>query len=159
MFSIKILFRFALLFLFLGLNSCKREKIDPSKITMRPKIFLEGAAPIPLFDEYDIQNVQIGTVQNMFSDNENDRVFAVWLGLDRRASFYLQKETSGNLGRRLQLVINGQIRGIHPIETTLTNGVLPFILPAKMTENEARFLYEQLSQSILFIRAEMESKK
>jgi len=159
MFSIKILFRFALLFLFLGLNSCKREKIDPSKITMRPKIYLQGASPIPLFDEYDIQSVQIGTVQNILSDDPSERVFAIWLSLDRRASFYLQKETSGNLGRRLQLVINGQTLGIHPIERTIANGVLPFILPTKMNENEARFLYEQLSQSILFIRAEMESKK
>ena len=159
MFSIKILFRFALLFLFLGLNSCKREKIDPSKITMRPKIYLQGASPIPLFDEYDIQSVQIGTVQNILSDDPSERVFAIWLSLDRRASFYLQKETSGNLGRRLQLVINGQTLGIHPIERTIANGVLPFILPTKMNDNEARFLYEQLSQSILFIRAEMESKK
>ena len=126
---------------------------------MRPKIYLQGASPIPLFDEYDIQSVQIGTVQNILSDDPNERVFAVWLSLDRRASFYLQKETSGNLGRRLQLVINGQTLGIHPIERTIANGVLPFILPAKMNENEARFLYEQLSQSILFIRAEMESKK
>ena len=159
MFSIKILFRFALLFLFLGLNSCKREKIDPSKITMRPKIYLQGASPIPLFDEYDIQSVQIGTVQNILSDDPSERVFAIWLSLDRRASFYWHKETSGNLGRRLQLVINGQTLGIHPIERTIANGVLPFILPTKMNENEARFLYEQLSQSILFIRAEMESKK
>lgn len=126
---------------------------------MRPKIYLQGASPIPLFDEYDIQSVQIGTVQNILSDDPSERVFAIWLSLDRRASFYLQKETSGNLGRRLQLVINGQTLGIHPIERTIANGVLPFILPTKMNENEARFLYEQLSQSILFIRVEMESKK
>ena len=140
-------------------QSCQRHKVDQSKITMRPKIYMEGASPIPLFDEYDIKGVQIGTVKNIFSSDEQDRVFAIWLSLDRRSSFFLQKETSSHLGQRLQLILNGQILGIHPIENTISNGVLPFILSTKMKEQGARILYEQLSQSIIHIQAELENQK
>ena len=119
---------------------------------------MEGSSPIPLFDEYDINGIQIGTVQNIFSDDEKDRVFAIWLSLDRRSSFYVQKETSSNLGRRLQLVANGQVLGIHPIERTISNGVLPFILSTRMNEQEARFLYEQLGQSIVYLQAELQKE-
>jgi hypothetical protein len=140
-------------------QSCQKRKIDQSKITMRPKIFLEGASPVPLFDEYDIRGAQIGTVENIFSEDSNDRVFALWLNLDRRSSFYLQKETTMRLGSRLQLVSNGQILGIHPIEKTISNGIIPFILSTRMTELGARTLYEQLGQSITYIQAELENEK
>lgn len=140
-------------------QSCQKRKIDQSKITMRPKIFLEGASPVPLFDEYDIRGAQIGTVENIFSEDSNDRVFALWLNLDRRSSFYLQKETTMRLGSRLQLVSNGQILGIHPIEKTISNGIIPFILSTRMTEQGARILYEQLGQSITYIQAELENEK
>jgi hypothetical protein len=140
-------------------QSCQKRKIDQSKITMRPKIFLEGASPVPLFDEYDIRGAQIGTVENIFSEDSNDRVFALWLNLDRRSSFYLQKETTMRLGSRLQLVSNGQILGIHPIEKTISNGIIPFILSTRMTEQGARTLYEQLGQSITYIQAELENEK
>ena len=140
-------------------QSCQKRKIDQSKITMRPKIFLEGASPVPLFDEYDIRGAQIGTVENIFSKDSNDRVFALWLTLDRRSSFYLQKETATRLGSRLQLVANGQILGIHPIEKTISNGVIPFILSTRMTESGARILYEQLGKSIIYIQAELEKQK
>ena len=140
-------------------QSCQKRKIDQSKITMRPKIFLEGASPVPLFDEYDIRGAQIGTVENIFSEDSNDRVFALWLNLDRRSSFYLQKETTMRLGSRLQLVSNGQILGIHPIEKTISNGIIPFILSTRMTEQGARTLYEQLGQSITYIQTELENEK
>lgn len=140
-------------------QSCQKRKIDQSKITMRPKIFLEGASPVPLFDEYDIIGAQVGTVENIFSEDSNDRVFALWLNLDRRSSFYLQKETTMRLGSRLQLVSNGQILGIHPIEKTISNGIIPFILSTRMTEQGARTLYEQLGQSITYIQAELENEK
>ena len=140
-------------------QSCQKRKIDQSKITMRPKIFLEGASPVPLFNEYDIRGAQIGTVENIFSEDENDRVYAVWLTLDRRSSFFLQKETSTRLGSRLQLVSNGQILGIHPIEKTISNGIVPFILSTSMTEQAARTLYEQLGQSLLYIQAELANER
>ena len=140
-------------------QSCQKRKIDQSKITMRPKIFLEGASPVPLFDEYDIRGAQIGTVENILSEDSSDRVFALWLNLDRRSSFYLQKETTMRLGSRLQLVSNGQILGIHPIEKTISNGIIPFILSTRMTEQGARTLYEQLGQSITYIQAELENEK
>ena len=139
--------------------SCKKRKIDQSKITIRPKIYMEGASPIPMFDEYDIRNAQIGTVENIFSEDENDRVFTVWLTLDRRSAFFLQKETATHIGRRLQLVSNGQTLGIHPIEQTITNGVIPFILSTQMTEQGARYLFEQLGQSLIYIQAELEREK
>jgi len=140
-------------------QSCQKRKIDQSKITMRPKIFLEGASPVPLFNEYDIRGAQIGTVENIFSEDENDRVYAVWLTLDRRSSFFLQKETTTRLGSRLQLVSNGQILGIHPIETTISNSIVPFILSTSMTEQAARTLYEQLGQSLLYIQAELANER
>ena len=157
--SSKIFFRFSIVLFVLGIQSCKERNFDQSKITMRPKIYMEGSSPIPLFDEYDMKGIQIGTVQNIFSDDEKDRVFAIWLSFDRRSSFYVQKETSSNLGRRLQLVANGQVLGIHPIERTISNGVLPFILSTRMNEQEARFLYEQLGQSITYLQAELQKEK
>lgn len=156
----KALIIFCMVALLCFLNqSCQKRKIDQSKITMRPKIFLEGASPVPLFDEYDIRGVQIGTVENIFSEDSKDRVFALWLNLDRRSSFYLQKETTTRLGSRLQLVSNGQILGIHPIEKTISNGIIPFILSTRMTEQGARILYQQLVQSINYIQAELENEK
>ena len=157
--SSKIFFRFSIVVLVFGIQSCRERNFDQSKITMRPKIYMEGSSPIPLFDEYDLKGIQIGTVQNIFSDDQKDRVFAIWLSLDRRSSFYVQKETSSNLGRRFQLVANGQVLGIHPIERTITSGVLPFILSTKMNEQEARFLYEQLGQSIVYLQAELQKEK
>ena len=48
--SINILIKstiiFCLLFFFLW-----QKKVDPSKITVRPRIFIEGAAPVPILDE------------------------------------------------------------------------------------------------------------
>ena len=140
-------------------QSCQKRKIDQSKITMRPKIFLEGASPIPLFDEYDIRTAQIGTVENIFSKDENDRVYTIWLTLDRRSSFYLQKETATRPGGRLQLVSNGQVLGIHPIEATISNGVLPFILSTRMTEQGARILYDQMGQSLIHIPAPLATER
>ena len=60
---------------------------------MRPRVFLEGAAPIPILDEYDFTSIQIGTVDNILTDNPADRRFALWFSLDRRSATTLQKET------------------------------------------------------------------
>jgi hypothetical protein len=140
------------------LASC-RQRHDPEKITMRPRIFLEGAAAIPLFDEYDLMQVQLGTIANIMSENPNDRMFALWFSFDRRSAMNLQKETVRNIGRRLHLVIGGEIVGVHPIEGGITNGVLPFVLSANMPQQNAVFLYNELNTSLMHIRAEYLAKK
>ena len=49
--------------------------------------------------------------------------------------------------------------GVHPIEGGINNGVLPFVLSANMPEENAVYLYNELSTSLVHIRAEFESKK
>jgi len=142
----------------LFLSSC-RKRHDPSKITMRPRIFLEGAAPIPLFDEYDFMQVQLGTIANIMTENPNDRMFALWFSFDRRSAMNLQKETVRNVGKRLHLVIGGEIVGVHPIEGGITNGILPFVLSSNMPQENAVFLYNELNTSLMHIRAEYLAKK
>ena len=142
----------------LSLSSC-RKRHDPDKITMRPRIFLEGSAPIPLFDEYDFRQVQLGTIANIMTENPNDRMFALWFSFDRRSSMDLQKETVRHVGKRLHLVIGGEIVGVHPIEGGITNGILPFVLSSNMPQANAVFLYNQLNTSLMHIRAEFEAKK
>lgn len=138
---------------------CQQKRFDRSKVSMRPRIFLEGASPIPLFDEYDIKGIQMGTVDNILSQDESDRVYAIWLSLDRRSAFHLQKETVRHLGKRFQLVIDGQIIGVHPIEKSVSNGILPFILSTQLNDSGAQYLYTQLSQSIFNLQSELEISK
>jgi hypothetical protein len=142
----------------LFLSSC-RKRHDPAKITMRPRIFLEGAAPIPLFDEYDLIEVQLGTIANIMSENPDARMFALWFSFDRRSAMNLQKETVRNIGRRLHLVIGGEIVGIHPIEGAIINGILPFVLSSNMPQENAVYLYNELNTSLMHIRAEYLAKK
>lgn len=146
-------------FFFPFLPSCRKGRSDPKKITMRPRVFLEGAAPIPILDEYDFTNVQIGTVDNILTDNPNDRKFALWFSLDRRSATTLQKETIRNIGKRLHLVVGGQTIGVHPIEKSISNGVLPFVLSYVATEENALFLYQELSVSLIHIKAEFAESK
>jgi hypothetical protein len=144
---------------FFTLPSCRKNKYDPKKITLRPRVYLEGSASIPLFDEYDFTSVQVGTVDNIFSDNPEDRIYAIWFGLDRRSSMALQKETIGNVGKRFQLAIAGQIIGIHPIENGISNGVLPFLLSESMTKENVNLLLQELNLSLYHIRGELEQNK
>ena len=74
----------------------------------------------------------------LFSDDPEDRIFALWFGFDRRSAMALQKETVRNIGKRLQLSIGGQLIGVHPIERGISNGVLPFILSESITEENRR---------------------
>jgi len=140
-------------------SSCRKFRSDPSLITMRPRIFLEGAAPIPIFDEYDFTGVQLGTIANIMTENPSDRMYALWFSFDRRSAMNLQKETVRNVGKRLHLVIAGEIVGVHPIEGGITNGVLPFVLSANIPQANAVMLFEQLNTSLMHIRAEYEAKK
>lgn len=140
-------------------SACRKFRHDPSKITMRPRIFLEGAAPIPLFDEYDFMQVQLGTIANIMTENPNDRMFALWFSFDRRSAMYLQRETVRNIGKHLHLVIGGEIVGVHPIEGGIANGILPFVLSSNMPQENAVFLYNELNTSLMHIRAEYLAKK
>ena len=126
---------------------------------MRPRVFLEGAAPVPILDEYDIKGVQLGTIANILTTDTTDRTFTLWFALDRRSSMTLQKETVANIGKNLQLIISGKLAGIHPIEKGISNGMLPFILPNAVTQEKAMLLYGELSQSIVHIQAEFEEQR
>jgi hypothetical protein len=141
------------------LNSCRKNRSDPKKITMRPRVFLEGAAPIPILDEYDFTSIQIGTVDNILTDNPTDRRFALWFGLDRRSATTLQKETIRNIGKRLHLVIGGQTIGVHPIERSISTGVLPFVLSSVVQEENALTLFQELNISLIHIKAEFAESK
>jgi hypothetical protein len=141
------------------LGACRKNRSDPKKITMRPRVFLDGAAPIPILDEYDFTSVQIGTVANILTDNPDDRRFALWFSLDRRSATTLQKETIRNIGKRLHLVIGGQTIGVHPIEKSISNGVLPFVLSSIAKEDSALSLFQELSISLVHIRAEFAENK
>jgi hypothetical protein len=136
--------------------SCKNKKSDPSKISVRPRVFIEGAAPVPILDEYDFTGVQLGTFADVFSENENGRIFALWLTTDRRAAITLQKETSRNLGRRLSLVVNGQAIAFHPVEKTITNGYIPFLFVNKIPEEQVMIIYNKFRESLVHLKAELE---
>jgi len=142
--------------LFIFFPGCKNRKSDPSKITVRPRVFMEGAAPIPILDEYDFTGVQLGTFSDVFSEDENGRIFALWLSTDRRASITLQKETSRNIGRRISLVVNGQAIAFHPIEKTITNGYIPFLFMQKIPEEQVMDIYNRFRESLIHLKAELE---
>ncbi len=157
--TIFTLSRFLFLVMIFSQLGCSREKYEPSKITMRPRIFIEGAAPVPIIDEYDVGGVQIGSFADILSANEQDRVFGLWLSLDRRAAITLQRETARNPGRNLHLVIGGNVIGFHPVERTISNGIIPFLFTNKVTEEEAMSFYAQLKTSIEQIQVELRRQK
>ena len=72
---------------------------------MRPRVFVENASPVPIIDEYDFTGVQIGTIDNIFTEEPDDRSYALWFSLDRRSAITLQKETVRRRGQTLQLII------------------------------------------------------
>ena len=104
------------------------------------KIFIEK-----VLDEYDFTGVQLGTFADVFSNDENGRIFALWLSTDRRAAISLQKETSRNMGKRLSLVVSGQAIAVHPIEKTITNGYIPFLFVNKIPEEQVMVIYNKFS--------------
>lgn len=159
--SVKMISRRNLLLLLLSpfIQSCRKGRSDPKKITMRPRVFLEGAAPIPILDEYDFTGVQIGTIENILTDTPDDRSFALWFSLDRRSATTLQRETIRNIGKRLHLVIAGQTIGVHPIEQSISNGVLPFVLSYVTSEENAMILFQELNISLQHIKAEFAESK
>ena len=83
----------------LSLSSCRKFRSDPKKITMRPRVFLEGAAPVPILDEYDVRLIQLGTIANIMTEEPNDRMFALWFSFDRRSAMTLQKKPFATLAK------------------------------------------------------------
>ncbi|OUU42809.1 MAG: hypothetical protein CBC16_03295 [Verrucomicrobia bacterium TMED56] len=138
---------------------CRKFRSDPSKITMRPRVFIQDSAPVPIIDEYDFTGVQIGTIANIFTDDPKDRTYAFWFSVDRRSAITLQTQSIRRKGQTLQLVIAGKVVGFHYIESAITNGVLPFVLNQNLTEENAMILFNELNQSIIHLRAELEELK
>ena len=140
-------------------SSCNNRRSDPNKITMRPRVFIENAAPVPIIDEYDFTGVQVGTIDNIFTEDLEDRTYALWFTLDRRSAITLQKASIRNRGRALQLIIGGQVVGFHVVQKAITNGVIPFVLANKLSEENAMLIYRELAQSIAHLQAELEDQK
>jgi hypothetical protein len=139
--------------------SCSRNGYDPSKITHRPRIFLDGGAPIPIVDEYDIAGTQLCSFSDIFSPDKTGRIYGVWVGLDRRAGMTMQKETAKHIGRNLNLVVNGRVIGFHPIESTITNGFVPFMFTHRKSEEEVYAFYQQLESSVRQIQLELQDQR
>ena len=156
---LKFLLRLMFLVFLMTLLSCRGQRFDPSKITMRPRVFIENAAPVPIIDEYDLIGVQIGTIDNIFTEDTGDRTYALWFTLDRRSAITLQKESIRRRGQALQLIIAGQVVGFHVLQQAITNGVIPFVLSNNLTEENAMILYQELAQSITHLQAELNDKK
>ncbi|MDA7756822.1 hypothetical protein N8920_02875 [Opitutales bacterium] len=144
---------------FISITNCRNRRSDPSKITMRPRVFIENATPVPIIDEYDFTGVQVGTIENIFTEDLEDRTYALWFTLDRRSAITLQKASIRNRGRVLQLIIGGQVVGFHVVQKAITNGVIPFVLATKLSEENAMLLYRELAQSITHLQAELEDQK
>ena len=139
-------------------SGCRKKRSDPSKITMRPRVFVENASPVPIIDEYDFTGVQIGTIDNIFTEEPDDRSYALWFSLDRRSAITLQKETVRRRGQTLQLIIKGQRVGFHLVQDAITNGMIPFFLNNNVSEENAMILYRELSQSITHLQAELKDQ-
>jgi len=110
-------------------------------------------------DEYDFTGVQLGTFSDVFSNDGEGRIFALWLSTDRRAAITLQKETARHLGRRLSLVVNGQAIAVHPIEKTITEGYIPFLFVNKISEEQVMVIYNKFSESLVHLKAELADLK
>lgn len=145
--------------LFLLCLGCSRNGYDPSKITHRPRVFLDGGAPIPIIDEYDIAGTQLGSFSDIFNPDNEARIYGIWIGLDRRAAMTLQKETAKHIGRNLNLVVNGTVIGFHPIESTISNGFIPFMFTHRKSEEEVFAFYGKLETSVRQIQLELENQR
>jgi len=130
------------------LVSCRKPRPNPGKITMRPRFVLEENPTSPVLLEFDFVRVDLGTVDNILSSEENDRSYALWFALERRAALTLQTVTAKNIGKNLIFILAGQRMGIHPIDNTISNGILPVLLTSVKTEDNARLLHKELSSSL-----------
>ena len=119
---------------------------------MRPRFILETNPTAPVLLEFDVIKVDLGTVQNIFSADPNARSYALWFTFDRKAAIGLQTLTAKNVGKNLIFTLAGQKLGVHPIDNTISNGVLPVLLTSVKDEENARYLHEELSSSIATIQ-------
>ena len=138
---------------------CSKNRYNPEQISYRPRIFVDGTAPIPIIDEYDIAGTQLGSFADIFSPNQEGRIYGVWIGLDRRAAMTLQKETANHIGRNLNLVVNGTVVGFHPIESTITNGFIPFMFTHRKSEEEILEFHKKLQISVQQIHLELQNQR
>jgi hypothetical protein len=143
----------------IGTFGCSRSGYDPEKITHRPRIFLDGGSPMPILDEYDIAGIKLGSFRDIFSEDSDKRMYGLWVGVDRRAAMILQKETSRHIGRNLNFVVNGVLVGFHPIESTITNGFIPFMFTNQRSEEAVVAFYNKLDSSIQHIRLELQESR
>ena len=134
------------------ITSCREKRPDVGQITMRPRFVLEDQPTVPVLLEFDVIGVNLGTVDNIFSPEPEDRSYALWFAFNRKASILLHTISVKNSGKNLLLGINGQQMGVHPIDRAISNGVLPVLLTSIKTEEQARFLYDELSRSIVAIQ-------
>ncbi len=112
---------------------------------------------MPILDEYDIAGIKLGSFRDIFSDDKEKRMYGIWVGVDRRSAMILQKETSRNIGRNLNFVVNGVLVGFHPIESTITNGFIPFMFTNQKSEESVLAYYSKLDSSIHHIRLELQN--
>ena len=71
----------------------------------------------------------------------------------------MQKETAKHIGRNLNLVVNGRVIGFHPIESTITNGFVPFMFTHRKSEEEVYAFYQQLETSVRQIQLELQDQR
>ena len=134
------------------ITSCREKRPDVGQITMRPRFVLEDQPTVPLLLEFDVIGVNLGTVDNIFSPEPEDRSYALWFAFNRKASIILHTLSVKNVGKNLILGINGQQMGVHPIDHAISNGVLPVLLNSIKSEEHARQLHNELSRSITAIQ-------
>jgi len=135
-----------------GIPACREKRPDVREITMRPRFVLEDQPTVPVLLEFDVIGVNIGTVDNIFSPEPEDRSYALWFAFNRKASILLHTLSVKNSGKNLILGINGKQMGVHPIDNAISNGVLPVLLNSVKTEEQALYLYNELSRSITAIQ-------
>ena len=56
---------------------------------MRPRFFIDDSPSVPVLLEFDVVGVKLGTVDNIFSPEPEDRYYALWFSLNRKASILL----------------------------------------------------------------------
>ena len=134
------------------ITSCREKRPDVGQITMRPRFVLEDQPTVPVLLEFDVIGVNLGTVDNIFSPEPEDRSYALWFAFNRKASILLHTLSVKNSGKNLILGINGQQMGVHPLDHAISNGILPILLNSIKTEEQARYLYDELSRSIVAIQ-------
>ena len=71
----------------------------------------------------------------------------------------LQRETAKHIGRNLNLVVNGTVIGFHPIESTITNGFIPFMFTHRKSEEAVYAFYNKLEVSVRQIQLELQRQR